>query len=53
MDVERAALPGIGLRHVFTTVRGRQMGVVSHHTGRRDPVIYDKEDPDTCVVSVA
>jgi TrkA domain protein len=53
MDVERASLPGIGLRHVFTTARGRQLGVVSHHTGRRDLVVYDKEDPDTCVVSVA
>lgn len=53
MEVERTALPGIGLRHVFTTNRGRQMGVVSHHTGRRDLVVYDKEDPDSCVVSVA
>ncbi|WP_141576749.1 cation:proton antiporter regulatory subunit [Actinomadura sp. WMMA1423] len=53
MDVERTSLPGIGLRHVFTTGRGRQIGVVSHRTGRRDLVIYDKEDPDTCVVSVA
>ncbi|WP_030176939.1 cation:proton antiporter regulatory subunit [Spirillospora albida] len=53
MDVERTSLPGIGLRHVFTTERGRQVGVVSHHTGRRDLVIYDKEDPDSCVVAVA
>jgi TrkA domain protein len=53
MDVERTSLPGIGLRHVFTTGRGRQIGVVSHRTGRRDLVIYDKDDPDTCVVSVA
>ncbi|GAA2611653.1 cation:proton antiporter regulatory subunit [Actinomadura fulvescens] len=53
MDVERTSLPGIGLRHVFTTERGRQLGVVSHRTGRRDLVVYDKDDPDTCVVSVA
>ncbi|MFG2000671.1 cation:proton antiporter regulatory subunit [Spirillospora sp. NPDC048911] len=53
MDVERTSLPGIGLRHVFTTGRGRQLGVVSHRTGRRDLVVYDKDDPDTCVVSVA
>ncbi|MFI0451864.1 cation:proton antiporter regulatory subunit [Actinomadura sp. 6N118] len=52
MDVERTSLPGIGLRHMFTTRRGRQLGVVSHRTGRRDVVIYDKEDPDSCVVSV-
>jgi TrkA domain protein len=52
VDVERTALPGIGLQHVFTTRRGRQVGVVSHRTGRRDLAVYDKEDPDTCVVTV-
>ncbi|GAA0360247.1 cation:proton antiporter regulatory subunit [Microbispora corallina] len=53
MEVERTALPGIGLQHVLTTERRRQVGVISHHTGRRDLVVYDKEDPDTCVVTVA
>ncbi|MFI0352033.1 cation:proton antiporter regulatory subunit [Actinomadura sp. 9N407] len=52
MDVERTALPGIGLQHVLTTARGRQIGVVSHRTGRKDLVIYDRDDPDTCVVTV-
>jgi TrkA domain protein len=53
MDVERVNLPGIGLRHSVTTAHGRRLGVVSHHTGRRDLVVYDKEDPDSTVVSVA
>src|SRR5689334_8784760 len=53
MDVERVNLPGIGLRHSVTTARGRRLGVVSHHTGRRDLVVYDKADPDSTVVSVA
>ncbi|MBA9002234.1 cation:proton antiporter regulatory subunit [Thermomonospora cellulosilytica] len=52
MDVERTSLPGIGLQHVFTTSRGRQVGVVSHRTGRRDLAVYDKQDPDTCIVTV-
>ncbi|MFB4317160.1 cation:proton antiporter regulatory subunit [Actinomadura sp. 21ATH] len=52
MDVERTALPGIGLQHVLTTGRGRQIGIVSHRTGRKDLVIYDKHDPDSCVVTV-
>jgi len=52
VDVERTALPGIGLQHVFTTRRGRQIGVVSHRNGQRDLAVYDKEDPDTCVVMV-
>jgi TrkA domain protein len=52
MDVERVNLPGIGIRHAIVTGRGRRLGVVSHHTGRRDLVIYDREDPDSAVVSV-
>jgi TrkA domain protein len=46
VDIERTALPGIGLRHSFTTARGRQIGVISHRTGRQDLVIYDRDDPD-------
>lgn len=52
MDVERTGLPGIGLQHVFTTARGRRVGVVSHRGGRRDLVVYDREDPDTAAVTV-
>ncbi|MGH8792224.1 MAG: potassium transporter TrkA, partial [Stackebrandtia sp.] len=53
MDVERTALPGIGLRYELATERGRHLGVVSHRSGRRELVIYDRSDPDTtaeCVV---
>src|SRR3712207_8549515 len=39
--------------HAITTARGRRLGVVSHHMGRRDLVIYDKDDSDTAIVSVA
>ncbi|GAB2835987.1 cation:proton antiporter regulatory subunit [Actinocorallia aurea] len=46
MDVEQTALPGIGLRHEFTTQAGRRIGVVSYRTGRRDLVVYDPQDPD-------
>jgi TrkA domain protein len=53
MDVERTELPGIGTSHAVTTARGRRIGIISHRSGRRDLVIYDKEDPDTSVVSVA
>jgi TrkA domain protein len=52
MDVERVNLPGIGMQHVIVTARGRRVGVVSYHSGRRDLVVYDKDDPDTAVVSV-
>ncbi|MFB9837877.1 cation:proton antiporter regulatory subunit [Actinoallomurus acaciae] len=52
MDVERTALPGIGLQHVFTTAKGRRIGTISHRDGRRDLLIYDRDDPDTCVLTV-
>jgi TrkA domain protein len=48
MQIEETTLPGVGLRHDFTTRAGRQLGVVTHRTGRRDLLIYDREDPDTC-----
>ncbi len=46
MDVEQTALPGIGLRHEFTTRAGRRIGVVTYRNGRRDLIVYDKHDPD-------
>ena len=52
MDVERTALPGIGLQHVFTTAKGRRIGTISHRDGRRDLLIYDRVDPDTCVLTL-
>jgi TrkA domain protein len=52
MDVHRTVLPGIGLRHEFVTERGRRVGVVSHRTGRRQVVVYDRADPDTAAVTL-
>jgi TrkA domain protein len=48
MDIQETPLPGVGLRHDFTTRAGRQLGVVTHRTGRRDLLVYDRDDPDTC-----
>ncbi|WP_214410248.1 cation:proton antiporter regulatory subunit [Sphaerisporangium fuscum] len=52
MDIEQTALPGIGLKHEFTTQSGRRIAVVSHRTGRRDLVLYDKHDPDRACEAV-
>ncbi|MBP2703861.1 cation:proton antiporter regulatory subunit [Microbispora sp. RL4-1S] len=52
MDIEQTALPGIGLRHEFTTRSGRRIGIISHRTGRRDLVIYDPADPDRACETV-
>ncbi|HKF00392.1 MAG TPA: cation:proton antiporter regulatory subunit [Actinomycetes bacterium] len=48
MDIQETPLPGVGLRHEFTTAAGRQLGVVTHLTGRRDLLLFDPEDPDAC-----
>ena len=48
MEINQTPLPGVGLRYDFTTRSGRQIGVVSHRSGRRDVVVYDRDDPDTC-----
>ena len=48
MDIEETNLPGVGVRHDFTTRAGRQLGVVTHRTGRRDLLVYDRADPDAC-----
>ena len=48
MDIQETNLPGVGLRHDFTTKAGRQLGVVTHRTGRRDLLVYDRNDPDAC-----
>ncbi|NUT35397.1 MAG: cation:proton antiporter regulatory subunit [Hamadaea sp.] len=52
MEVERTALPGIGLRHEFRTAKGQHAAVISHYNGRRDLVIYDPRDPDTSVATL-
>jgi TrkA domain protein len=46
MEIQETALPGVGLRHDFTTRAGRQLGVMSYRTGRRDLLLYERDDPD-------
>lgn len=46
MEIHETPLPGVGVRHDFLTRDGRQVAVVAHHTGRRDLVVYDRDDPD-------
>ncbi|MEU5722003.1 potassium transporter TrkA [Micromonospora sp. NPDC047738] len=50
MKIERTPLPGIGVRHTFTTEQGRRIGVVEYRgQDRRDVIHDDLNDPDsTC-----
>ncbi|HWC10877.1 MAG TPA: TrkA C-terminal domain-containing protein [Acidimicrobiales bacterium] len=47
-DVTEVRLPGVGVRHEYTTSEGERIGVLSHRTGRREILVYDREDPDRC-----
>ncbi len=52
IEVNETPLPGIGLRDDFLTAKGRRIGVISHHNGQRDIVLYAKNDPDACTDTV-
>lgn len=52
MNIERTALPGVGVAHVTTTRGGQRVGIVSHVSGERDIVVYDPEDTDTVACTV-
>jgi TrkA domain protein len=47
-DVRETNLPGIGVRHEFTTDDGTQIGVLVRRDGRREIIVYDRDDPDAC-----
>jgi TrkA domain protein len=47
-DIEETQLPGVGVRHDFVTRAGDRLGVITHRTGRRELLVYDREDPDAC-----
>jgi TrkA domain protein len=47
-EVTETQLPGVGVRHEFTTTSGERLSVLSHRTGRREIAVYDRADPDAC-----
>lgn len=47
-EVTETQLPGVGVRHTFTTDSGERLAVLSHRTGRREIAVYDRSDPDAC-----
>jgi TrkA domain protein len=51
-EVQETKLPGVGVRHEFTSERGESIGVLVHHDGRRDVLVYSAEDPDACSASI-
>jgi TrkA domain protein len=47
-DVTETRLPGVGVRHEFTTGAGERLAVLTHRTGRREIALYAGPDPDVC-----
>ena len=52
MRVEHTPLARIGPLYTLTTVRGERVGVIQHHSDRREIVVFDGDDRDTVVASV-
>lgn len=52
MEVFEVRLPGVGVRYEFTTGAGDRLGVVVRRDGRRELLVYDELDPDSCRSSV-
>ncbi|HWM15937.1 MAG TPA: potassium transporter TrkA, partial [Microbacterium sp.] len=44
--VERAELPGIGVRHDIVTDAGRRLSVLNLRDGGRELALADQDDPD-------
>lgn len=51
-EIIETQLPGVGVRHDFACDSDRRVGVVSHHSGRRDLIMYDRHDPDRVAETV-
>jgi len=47
-DVTEMRLPGVGVRHDYVTATGDRVGVLTHRSGRRELLLYDRDDPDRC-----
>lgn len=47
-EVTETQLPGVGVRHEFSAASGDRVAVLSHRGGRREILVYDRDDPDKC-----
>lgn len=50
--IEQTPLPGVGVRYDFTTEEGLRLGVVHHHSGRRELFLCPADDPDSARVTL-
>lgn len=50
--IDQTPLPGVGVRYDFTTEEGLRLGVVHHHSGRRELFLCPADDPDSARVTL-
>ena len=53
VHVERAELPGIGIRHDLETAAGRRLSIITFRDGGRELAVADVGDPDRTAQTVA
>jgi TrkA domain protein len=51
-EIRETKLPGVGIEFEFTSECGDHVGVISRHSGRREVVVYDDEDPDAVAARI-
>lgn len=47
-EIVETPLPGVGVRHEFTTADKERVAVLTHRSGRRELALYARGDPDAC-----
>jgi TrkA domain protein len=47
-EVRETRLPGVGIRYDFVAADGSRVSVLAHRTGRRELLMYERDDPDAC-----
>ncbi len=52
-QLDETDLPGIGRRIEFFSDEGRRLGVVQHHSGRREVFVCSPDDPDRSELSIS
>lgn len=50
--ITKTSLPGVGMKHEFSTDDGRVVGVVHHRTGKRELFVCESADPEVAVLNV-
>jgi TrkA domain protein len=52
-NLQETNLPGVGIQHDYSLENGQRIGVITHHSGRRDFLVFSDRDPDMCAMSLA